>query len=48
MEAAKKMKVSLPTWKVWENGVSLPNDEHMSRLQKVTGVTRTQLEAARG
>jgi hypothetical protein len=48
MEAAKKMKVSLPTWKVWEGGVSLPNDERMVRLQKLTGVTRKQLEAARG
>jgi len=42
------MKVSLPTWKHWESGVSLPKVERMAKLTKLTGVTRKQLEAARG
>jgi len=48
LAAAKAMKVSLPTWKHWESGVSFPKVERMAKLTKLTGVTRAQLEAARG
>lgn len=47
MAAAKAMKVSLTTWKTWEESAGLPNEERMARLHKITGVTHQQLEKAR-
>ena len=48
MAAAKAMKVSLTTWKTWEESAGLPNEERMARLHKLTGITKAQLEQARG
>lgn len=42
------MKVSLATWKTWEQGAGFPSDDNMAKLTKLTGVTRQQLETARG
>ena len=48
MGAAKSMKTSLASWKTWENGAGFPSEDNMAKLTKLTGVTRSQLETARG
>jgi len=46
--AARAMDVSVNTWKKYEWGVTIMlNPTRMTRLTKLTGVTRAQLEEAR-
>ena len=38
IEAAKKMKVSLSTWRMWEVRVTTPNEENMKKLKKIFNI----------
>ena len=46
--AAREMDVSIYTWQKYEGGVTVMlNPERAARLQRLTGVSRAQLEEAR-
>ena len=47
MAMARSLKVSLVTIQFWETGLSMPSPENMTKLHRLTGITRKELEQAR-